>query len=83
MALLSSFVGTEDMIRDRIAAFRSAGITTIRAEPDGETADQRLRTLARFIELVRDVNESAPGDLPGTGDTPDTVNEREPPCVMQ
>lgn len=37
MARLSSFVGTEDMIRDRIHAFRAAGITTIRAQPAGRT----------------------------------------------
>lgn len=73
MALLSSFIGTEDMIRARIGAFRAAGITTIRAELDGETAKERLRTLARFIELVRDVNDSARAGTPGPG----PVSERE------
>lgn len=57
MALLSSFIGTEDMIRDRVTAFRDAGITTLRAEPEGESLAQQLRTLTRFSEIVRDVNE--------------------------
>lgn len=53
MARLSSFVGTEDMIRDRVLAFRAAGITTVRASPDGRTTDEKLATLQRFVRLVR------------------------------
>jgi F420-dependent oxidoreductase-like protein len=58
MALLSSFVGTDDMIRDRIRAYRAAGITTIRAEPAGQTTDERIETLRRFVPLVRELGES-------------------------
>jgi F420-dependent oxidoreductase-like protein len=69
MARLSSFVGTDDMVRDRIRAFRAAGITTIRAEPGGRTTDEKLGTLERFARLVREENNrdtGAEGDrLPG------------------
>jgi len=54
LARLSAFVGTDDMVRDRLRAFRGAGITTVRAEPDGRTADEKLRTLRRFADLVRE-----------------------------
>lgn len=54
LARLSAFVGTDDMVRERLRAFRDAGITTVRAEPDGATADERLRTLQRFVDLVRE-----------------------------
>ena len=54
MARLSAFVGTDDMVRDRLAAFRAAGITTVRAEPDGATTDEKLQTLRRFMDLVRE-----------------------------
>jgi alkanesulfonate monooxygenase SsuD/methylene tetrahydromethanopterin reductase-like flavin-dependent oxidoreductase (luciferase family) len=55
MARLSAFVGTDDMVRDRLRAFRAAGITTVRAEPDGATTDEKLATLARFMDLVREL----------------------------
>jgi hypothetical protein len=53
LARLSAFVGTDDMVRERLRALRDAGITTVRAEPDGATADERLQTLQRFVDLVR------------------------------
>jgi len=54
MARLSAFVGTDDQVRDRLRAFRAAGITTVRAEPDGATTDEKLATLRRFMDLVRE-----------------------------
>jgi len=54
MARLSAFVGTDEEIRDRLRAFRAAGITTVRAEPDGRTTDEKLATLRRFLDLVRE-----------------------------
>jgi len=55
MAARSAFIGTEDMVRDRLAVFAAAGITTVRAEPDGATTDEKLATLARFMDLVREL----------------------------
>jgi F420-dependent oxidoreductase-like protein len=53
LVLKSNLLGTADMVRSRIAAYRAAGITTLRVEPAGETLDQRLATLGRLLELVR------------------------------
>ncbi len=50
-----NMLGTEDMVRDRIRAYRDAGITTLRVHPDGATLDDRLATLGRVIELVKSV----------------------------
>ena len=61
MAQLSAFVGTDDMVRDRIAAFAAAGITTIRVEPDGATADEKLAMMARFMDLVREQRSTEDG----------------------
>ena len=41
------------------AAYRSAGITTLRVDPAGETLDERLAALAEVIELVRDLGRTA------------------------
>src|SRR5215475_726954 len=54
MALKTNLLGTEAMVRARIAAYRTAGVTTLRIEPAGRTLDERLATLARVVALVRD-----------------------------
>jgi F420-dependent oxidoreductase-like protein len=56
LVLETNLLGTEAMVRDRIRAYRKAGVTTLRVEPDGATLDARLATLARVVELVRSTN---------------------------
>jgi F420-dependent oxidoreductase-like protein len=53
LVLKTNLIGTEAMVRARLAAYRAAGITTLRVEPAGETLDERLATLARLIALAR------------------------------
>lgn len=53
MVLASNLLGTEEMVRDRIAAYRKAGITTLRVTPQGKDMTERLRTLGRVMDLVR------------------------------
>jgi F420-dependent oxidoreductase-like protein len=52
-----NLLGTDAMVKDRIRAYRDAGITTISASPAGSTTSQRLETLGRFMALVHDVNK--------------------------
>ena len=63
MVLATTLIGTEDMVRARLGAWRDAGVDTVRLYPAGDTLTARLDTLARGIELVRDVtvSSSAPG----------------------
>lgn len=56
LALRTSLFGTDDMIRGRIRAYRAAGVTDLRLEPMGATATERLETLDRVLDLVRDVS---------------------------
>ena len=53
LVLKTNLIGTEAMVRARLAAYRAAGITTLRVEPAGRTLDERLATLARLIRLAR------------------------------
>ncbi|HEY5726502.1 MAG TPA: LLM class flavin-dependent oxidoreductase, partial [Methylomirabilota bacterium] len=53
LVLKTNLLGTEAMVRARLAAYRAAGITTLRVEPAGKTLDERLATLARLIALAR------------------------------
>ncbi len=56
LVLKTNLIGTEDMVRERIRIHRNAGVNTLRVEPDGATLDERLATLARLMELVKEVN---------------------------
>ena len=53
LVLKTNLLGTEAMVRKRLEAYREAGITTLRVEPDGATLDERLATLGRLLDLVR------------------------------
>jgi F420-dependent oxidoreductase-like protein len=53
LAIKVNLLGTEPMVRDRVAAYRRAGVTTLRVDPAGSTLNARLATLARLLDLVR------------------------------
>jgi F420-dependent oxidoreductase-like protein len=55
MVRQAHLLGTEDMVRERIRAYRDCGVTTLRLAPGGKDAAARLETLGRAIELVREV----------------------------
>ena len=53
LVLQTNLLGTEAMVRARLAAYRQAGITTLRVEPAGEGLEARLETLGRLLDLIR------------------------------
>jgi F420-dependent oxidoreductase-like protein len=53
LVLQTNLLGTEAMVRARLAAYRQAGITTLRVEPAGEGLEARLTTLGRLLDLIR------------------------------
>ena len=57
MVLATTLLGTEAMVRDRLRAWRDAGVTTVRLYPAGTTAEERLETLGRAVELVRELSQ--------------------------
>ena len=52
MVRQSNLIGDEGAVKERIQAFRSAGVNTLRVVPFGRTMRNRLDTLARTIDLV-------------------------------
>jgi hypothetical protein len=56
MVLRTSLLGSDAAIRERMRSYRDAGITTLRLDPGGRTASERLDTLARAMDLVREVS---------------------------
>ncbi|WP_086560282.1 LLM class flavin-dependent oxidoreductase [Streptomyces africanus] len=59
MVLATTLIGTEEMVRRRLRVWRDAGVDTVRLYPAGETLQDRLDTLGRAIELVREVGGTA------------------------
>ena len=45
-------LGTNEMVKDRIRAYKRGGITIIRVDPEGEGFGGWLETLGRFMELI-------------------------------
>ena len=56
LVIKANLLGTEAMVKDRIRAYRDAGITSISVSPAGETLAERVETLGRFMQLVQGVN---------------------------
>jgi F420-dependent oxidoreductase-like protein len=59
MILATTLIGTEDMVRERLATWRDTGVDTVRLYPAGDTLAARLDNLGRAIDLVRTLG-SAP-----------------------
>ncbi|HVS42432.1 MAG TPA: LLM class F420-dependent oxidoreductase [Candidatus Dormibacteraeota bacterium] len=55
MVLATTLIGTEAMVRARLRLWSDAGVTTVRLYPAGATLDERLATLARAIEMIREL----------------------------
>jgi len=55
MVLLTNLIGTEAMVLDRIRAHKAAGVTTIRVQPEGGSASERIANLERVVALAREV----------------------------
>ena len=53
MVLRTNFLGSDAMVRERIAKYRDAGVNTLRLEALGRDPAARLDTLARMLDLVR------------------------------
>lgn len=52
MVRQSNLIGDERAVKERIEAYRSAGVNTLRVSPSGRTMHERLDTLARTIDLI-------------------------------
>jgi F420-dependent oxidoreductase-like protein len=52
MITQANLLGDEAMVKARIAAFREAGVTTLRVQPAGATLHDRIETLARVIDMI-------------------------------
>jgi F420-dependent oxidoreductase-like protein len=59
MVLKTNLLGTDEMVKQRIRAYREAGLNTIRVDPEGNGLAGRLETLGRFMRLLDEVNRES------------------------
>ncbi|MEC8868403.1 MAG: F420-dependent methylene-tetrahydromethanopterin reductase, partial [Pseudomonadota bacterium] len=56
MVLQSNLVGDEKAIRERLVAYKRAGVSTLRVQPAGQNMDDQLKTLGATIDLIADLD---------------------------
>ena len=56
MILKTNFLGTEEMIRERLTAFRQAGVTTLRIATKGKSWKEKTESLEEAMDLVAHYN---------------------------
>ena len=56
LVLKTNLIGTEEMVRERLRKYRHVGVNTLNVAPDGQTLQERVMTLARLVELVKEVD---------------------------
>ena len=59
IALRTNLLGSDAAVRERLRAYRAAGITTLRASVRGDTPAARVETLERLLALVREVDAAS------------------------
>jgi F420-dependent oxidoreductase-like protein len=59
MVVQANLLGDAATVRERIRAYRDAGVTTLRVQPAGRDLTERLATLGQMMELVREVDRAA------------------------
>jgi len=59
IVLQTNLLGTDEHVKQRIRAYRDAGVTTVRVDPEGRGLNERLETLGRFMGLLAEVNAEA------------------------
>jgi F420-dependent oxidoreductase-like protein len=58
----TNLLGTPAMIRDRLAAYRDAGVHTLLVKLSGDLPE-RLTTLGHFLDLIKDFNRRGTGTI--------------------
>ncbi len=57
LALMAYPIGTEAMVKDRIRAYRAAGVNGLRLAPQGRTAAEQIAHLEMVVDLVRSATD--------------------------
>lgn len=53
LVLKTNFIGTKEMVRERLTAYRAAGVTTLRLSVGGKGWQERTDALAEAVDFIR------------------------------
>ena len=53
LCLAAYLIGTEDMVKDRVRAYRDAGVTCLRVSPQGRSANDQIAHLEMAVDVIR------------------------------
>jgi len=53
LVMLANLVGTEDMVKARLAAFKQSGVNTLRISTGGQTWSERTAALEEAMDLIK------------------------------
>ncbi len=56
LVLQTNFLGSPAQVAERVAAYRDAGVTVLRVQPEGENRQERLDALGQIVDIVREVS---------------------------
>ena len=56
VVIQANLLGTSEMVRERIRAYKNVGVTRLRAAPVGRDFRERLATLGQVMDLVNAIN---------------------------
>ena len=56
LILQTNFLGSTSEVTDRVRAYRDAGVTVLRVQPEGVDTQERLDSLGQIVDIVRSLN---------------------------
>ena len=57
LVLQTNFLGTKEQVTERVRAYKNAGITVLRVQPEGADQQECLDSLGQIVDIVADLNE--------------------------
>ena len=57
LVLQTNFLGTKEQVTERVRAYKNAGITVLRVQPEGVDQQERLDSLGQIVDIVASLNE--------------------------
>ncbi len=61
LVLQTNFLGTTEQVTERVRAYKDAGITVLRVQPEGVDQQERLNSLGQIVDVVKAVSKENSG----------------------
>jgi alkanesulfonate monooxygenase SsuD/methylene tetrahydromethanopterin reductase-like flavin-dependent oxidoreductase (luciferase family) len=61
LILQTNFLGSTSEVTERVRAYRDAGVTVLRVQPEGLDTQERLNSLGQVVDIVRGLNGDSSG----------------------